>query len=499
MLAVLAAVLVLPAVGGARMLVRPVVAPTLDEITPFLVPGASARLSAEVPHPAVCGLMFIGPHKLRSGPFKVRSRQPHILFSWKLPRKVAPGIWTARLACGGRAERKRTPTVGALTAHLQVSGNYKSYGRGLSIVQPGSLRIGFSHTAPAIPDGGTQYRSGRGSGGFNSCQCTGYAYSRRPDIYNYTASKGFGGGDWDGGYWGDRAAEAGEVTGDLPVVGALVSFKPGVYGTPPPAGHVGYVESVAPDGQHFTMSSKDGLKCNEIVYWKYNVLALGRANGMTFIYGPPGSTTPSSGAGTPPTSTGTPPIGPGTTPGVNGTEFVYFVGNDGNLRVSHWTGSIWQTDDFQQGVESGTSPSAYLGPNGTHFVYFVGNDGSLRVSHWTGSIWQTDDFQQGVLSGTSPSAYLGPNGTHFVYFVGNDGSLRVSRWTGSIWQMDNFSQGVESGTSPSAYLGANGTHFVYFVGNDGSLRVSHWTGSIWQMDNFSQGVLSGTSPSAYLG
>jgi len=453
-LAVLAAVLVLPAVGGARMVVRPVVTPTLDEITPFLAPGATAGLSAQVPHPAVCRLVFSGPHKLRSGPFTVRSKQPHIMFSWKLPHKVAPGTWTARLFCGARAARARTTGVGTLTARFEVSG--KSHGRGLPIVQPGSLRIRFSRTARAVPpDRGTQYLPGRGAAGFEPCQCTGYAYSRRPDIYNYAASRGFGGGNWDGGYWSDRAAEAGESTGALPEVGALVSFRPGgTYPTDQQHGHVAYVASVAADGRSFTTESMSGWDCGTsragTVYTRSFVAP---AAGMTFIYGPPGSTTPSTGAVTPPTSTGTPPIGPGTTPGVNGTEFVYFVGNDGSLRVSHWTGSIWQTDNFSQGVESGTSPSAYLGPNGTEFVYFVGNDGSLRVSHWTGSIWQTDNFQQGVLSGTSPSAYLGPNGTEFVYFVGNDGSLRVSHWTGSLWQTDNFGQGVESGTSPSAYLG----------------------------------------------
>ena len=42
-----------------------------------------------------------------------------------------------------------------------------------------------------------------------------------------------------------------------------------------------------------------------------------------------------------------------------------------------------------------------------HYVYFTGNDGNLRVSHWTGTLWQTDNFGFGARSGTSPSAYLG--------------------------------------------------------------------------------------------
>ena len=310
--------------------------------------------------------------------------------------------------------------------------------------------------------------------------------------------------------WAAQAERAGLSVGTAPAMDAVyVRLSPGV-------GHVAVVTKVINSTTVETVemnggsggTAGNGYKTNEFGVHKYGRVKYTGSN-VRFIYKPgtgPGNPGPGPGGGSGPGGTTTPPTGvspadpaTGTTPGINGTHFEYFVGNDGSLRVSHWTGSSWQTDNFSQGVLSGTSPSAYLGPNGTHYVYFVGNDGSLRVSHWTGSSWQTDNFSQGVLSGTSPSAYLGPNGTHYVYFVGNDGSLRVSHWTGSSWQTDNFSQGVLSGTSPSAYLGPNGTHYVYFVGNDGSLRVSHWTGSSWQTDNFSQGVLSGTSPSAYLG
>jgi len=142
--------------------------------------------------------------------------------------------------------------------------------------------------------------------------------------------------------------------------------------------------------------------------------------------------------------------------------------------------------------------SAYLGAGGTEFVYYVGSDGVLRVDHWTGSVWQNDDLGVAVESGTSPSAYLGAGGTEFVYYVGSDGVLRVDHWTGSVWQNDDLGVAVESGTSPSAYLGAGGTEFVHYVGSDGVLRVDHWTCSVWQNDDLGVAVESGTSPSAYL-
>lgn len=179
-------------------------------------------------------------------------------------------------------------------------------------------------------------------------------------------------------------------------------------------------------------------------------------------------------------------------------HFTYFVGADGNLRVSHWTGSGWQHDNLQQGVLAGTNPSAYEAANGQHHVYFVGNDGILRLILWTGTFWRTDNLGQAVAAGTSPSAYQAPNGQHFVYFVGNDGTLRVSHWTGTAWQHDNLFQGVLNGTNPSAYVAPSGQHHVVFIGNDHVLRMSLWTGTTWRTDNLGQLAAAGSSPSAYI-
>ena len=41
-------------------------------------------------------------------------------------------------------------------------------------------------------------------------------------------------------------------------------------------------------------------------------------------------------------------------------EFTSWVDTAGSLRLSHWTGTVWQNDNFGVAVAPGTSPSSFL-------------------------------------------------------------------------------------------------------------------------------------------
>ena len=419
--------------------------------------------------------------------------------SFLVPLRTRPGKHRIALKCGKqRAHRSLTVFV--------------------SDADPGTGSSDVAEVDCSIGCGG-------GGNPFPSGQCTYHGYEQRSDIYNRAVLLGQPRSGWHGYQWGVRARAVGYSVDSRPQSGDLAVYSREYFGGPNndgaggQYGHVAYV--IAVSGQNYTVSERN-YRGNpnitsrtltlrpgvEFVHQfgdrhSQDPLASGTRHFSTFV-GADGSLRVSHWTGS---SWQTDNLGQGlaagTSPsaylGANGTHFVYFVGNDRALRVSHWTGSVWQTDNLGIAVAADSSPSAYLGANGQHFVYATGADGSLRVSHWTGSSWQTDNLGQGLAAGTSPSAYLGANGTHFVYFVGNDRALRVSHWTGSVWQTDNLGIAVAADSSPSAYLGANGQHFVYATGADGSLRVSHWTGSSWQTDNLGQGLAAGTSPSAYLG
>jgi surface antigen len=207
---------------------------------------------------------------------------------------VARGHWVARLTC---RKGKNSATSRRLAQAFTVRGPKREHPQ--SLVKSGSLRVAFRVNAPKVPiDRGNQ-DAGKG-GGFQYCQCTWYADYRRPDIYSYAVRHGVSGSGWDGKAWAAKAAAAGELTGDLPQPGALVSWQPGGrYPTNPTYGHVAYVESVGADGRSFTTTEMSGGHCGTS---RAGTVYTGRytapAPGMKFIYGPPGSPTPGGGGPT---------------------------------------------------------------------------------------------------------------------------------------------------------------------------------------------------------
>lgn len=442
------------------------------KLTKAIRGGQVVTISARSRRGATCA------HRVRAGkrsvamPKAKTDKRGRITWQWMIVSTSPSGKWVFKVRC-----TKHKSTGSDSVQALIITSDPKANG---PIGDPKSVRV---------PRGQPAGKGSLSCGPFTSAvtQCTCWAYSKRRDVYDLAVRKGVPAGGqrapfgrdfwvWDGGQWLVNAKRAGIPTGSRPVAGALA-----VWGTPNSAswGHVAYVEQVQSLTQVRISECNYDNRGSCRTTWQNPQ----RSGFQGYVYGGPAGN------------------GPGTNPTPDTStkhHFSYFVGADGNLRVSHWTGATWQHDNLYQGVRSGTSPSAYAAANGQHHAFFVGNDGRLRLSLWTGSSWRTDDLGQTVAAGTSPSAYQAPNGQHFVYFVGTDGTLRVSHWTGARWQHDNLFQGVLNGTSPSAYVAPDGKHHVVFVGNDHGLRMSLWTGSLWRTDDLGQNAAGGSTPSTYL-
>jgi surface antigen len=368
---------------------RVVVSPAVDEVTPFLTPGAHGELLVNVKHSATCTLAFAGPSRLRSGPFTVAVRRPHVDFTWRVARGAAPGSWNARLRCSARRSKKMAVSS-AVSQTLQVSGASKR--RAQAIVKPGSLHVRFLATAPTEPlDRGRQTNAGRGAG-FEFCQCTWYANYRRPDIYSYALQHGVK-GVWDGKAWAENAAAAGELTGAYPVAGALVSFQPGGrYATDPQYGHVAYVESVAADGRSFTTSAMSGWDCNKPYAGRiYTNRFVAPATGMTFIYGPPGSRTPVT-VGSGPTAGGEPPLPPKL------VQHVYSATSSGAVYETYYGPGVSRTTSQIATVGSGVvGVSSQVTSGEVQHVYSATSSGAVYETY----------YGPGVSSTTSQIATVG--------------------------------------------------------------------------------------------
>ncbi|MDX6245108.1 MAG: hypothetical protein QOE76_2831 [Frankiales bacterium] len=291
--------------------------------------------------------------------------------------------------------------------------------------------------APVVGAGSAAGAGNGASGGnpFPYGQCTYHAFETRPDIYNTSVANGAPRGGWNGYAWAGFASTYGHLPeGTVPVAGALASISREYFGGPNldnkggEYGHVGYVESVNPNGS-FQMSERNYAGISAITthtYWP-------RA-GITFIYGGPAGAGPVSGSGTPPTNGSDPPTS--TPPSVHGYEAA-FQANTGNL----WTVGSADNGDHHLGMMAGTSPSIAVLPSGGYEVAFQANTGNL----WTVGSADNGDHQLGMLAGTSPSIAALPSGGYEVAFQANTGNL----WTVGSADNGDHKLGMLAGTSPS--------------------------------------------------
>jgi surface antigen len=80
--------------------------------------------------------------------------------------------------------------------------------------------------------------------------------------------------------WATAAAAVGFQVSELPVPGALVVWQPNVEGAGEETGHVGYVESVSPDGSTFSTSEEN---FGGVFLMGYRTLSTTPVAGRSFI------------------------------------------------------------------------------------------------------------------------------------------------------------------------------------------------------------------------
>ena len=126
---------------------------------------------------------------------------------------------------------------------------------------------------------------------FRNGQCTDWAAQKRPDIVERAtvrlwADHFMGLPDpaisWNGGFWDDMARAARMEVGTVPRVGAVVTFDPGAAGADPTTGHIGYVETIDPDGT-FLISEMNAPLAGQVSYRTIRPADVADG-GISFVY-----------------------------------------------------------------------------------------------------------------------------------------------------------------------------------------------------------------------
>ena len=247
--------------GSATPAARVVAVPQVDLATPVLTAGDHATFAVYLRSAGAWTLTFT-TGKTRQGPFTVIvGSRGHVEWTWKVPSNARAATWHGTVAYAGTGSALQPKSARHLSLVFKVarSKHFAAAKRTLRIVAGGSIRATLRSNPPdtGVP-ASVPVSQGQGAGllqspnGFDIDQCTGYADSRRPDIYRTAVAHGVQRSGWNGNMWGVFAARGGIATGTLPVKGAIASFQGGQYG------HVAYVESVNSDGSYVVSEDNAG-------------------------------------------------------------------------------------------------------------------------------------------------------------------------------------------------------------------------------------------------
>jgi hypothetical protein len=185
-----------------------------------------------------------------------------------------------------------------------------------------------------------------------------------------------------------------------------------------------------------------------------------------------------------PVDLGDGPLASAPTAGVDssGNEYVFWESGSGNLEETEWNGSSWGAAHEISGMGPlGSSPTVAVAADGDQYVFWEGTNGDLWEAFWNGSSWNgPTDRGDGTL-GSPPTAGVDGSGNEYVFWESGSGNLEETQWNGSSWGAAHAISGMGPlGSAPAVAVASGGDQYVFWKGTgDADLWEASWNGSSW--------------------
>jgi len=158
-----------------------------------------------------------------------------------------------------------------------------------------------------------------------------------------------------------------------------------------------------------------------------------------------------------------------------------------HLKYAKWTGSTWETETVDSDGEVGEYTSIALDSSDyPHISYHDYTNRDLKYAKWTGSTWETEIADSGVWKwvGRYTSIALDSSDRpHISYYNDIDNDLKYARWTGSTWGTETVDFAVDVGEWTSIALDSSDyPHISYLDDTNNHLKYARWTGSTWETE-----------------
>jgi hypothetical protein len=164
----------------------------------------------------------------------------------------------------------------------------------------------------------------------------------------------------------------------------------------------------------------------------------------------------------------------------NGSQDVYYRGNNGALYFWYWNAakSEWSLNWLGAPGAMAGDPHAVLDSNGNQQVYYRGSNGDLYWWYWNApaSEWSLQWHESSHPLVGEPDPVLDSNGSQQVYYRGSNGDLYWWYWNApaSEWSLQWQESSHPLAGDPHAVLDSNGSQQVYYRGSNGDLYWWYW-------------------------
>lgn len=158
-------------------------------------------------------------------------------------------------------------------------------------------------------------------------------------------------------------------------------------------------------------------------------------------------------------------------------HLTYFDAASGRVRYLYHDGLDWRLMDIDESHYEGYS-SISIDPDGTIYVAYVGETGDLRLARREGALWQVETVDRRVVTARFPSLAFDPAGTPQIAYYGN-GVLFHSRWIGYTWSRTVVDD-QESPQFVNLAVDASGSSKVGYRNSfEREVRFAWWNGTAW--------------------
>lgn len=170
----------------------------------------------------------------------------------------------------------------------------------------------------------------------------------------------------------------------------------------------------------------------------------------------------------------------------NHPSISYYDAKNGDLKLAHWTGLVWDIKTVDSDFNVGAYNSLALDSNGNAYIsYYDLTNQDLRYARFTGSKWEFKLVDATGNVGLYTSIILDSSKKPYIsYYDATNGNLKYARFNGTSWAVQTVDTGGTDYVGYYTSIGLNNAstpkpYIVYYNSTKGNMRYARLDSTGW--------------------